>query len=67
MPEDYELFIYTISEHFPLIRRSTLTFQRLGSSLARVVGDLHFDSDVRLRVLQRVVYDRAVRYLAGGG
>jgi len=55
---DYELFIYTIAERFPSIERSTLRFIRRGAALARVVGELYFAGDVRLTVLQRVVYDR---------
>jgi hypothetical protein len=35
-PEDYELFLYTLSEHYITIRRSTLAFTRRGNSLARV-------------------------------
>jgi hypothetical protein len=56
--DDYELFIYEIKERFPSVRRSTLTFVRRGSSLARVAGELHFDRDVRLVVRERIVYDR---------
>ena len=56
--DDYELFIYEIKERFPSVRRSTLTFVRRGSSLARVAGELHFNSDVRLVVRERIVYDR---------
>ena len=56
--DDYELFIYEIKERFPSVRRSTLTFVRRGSSLARVAGELHFDKDVRLVVRERIVYDR---------
>jgi len=37
-PEDYELFLYTLTEQSSSIRRSTLTFVRLGASLARVAG-----------------------------
>jgi len=57
-PEDYELFLYTLSEQFPVIRRSTIRFVRRGSSLARVVGELYFDQDVRLVVRERVLYHR---------
>jgi hypothetical protein len=56
--DDYELFIYEIKERFPAVRRSTLTFVRKGSSLARVAGELRFDRDVRLVVSERIVYDR---------
>jgi hypothetical protein len=55
---DYELFVYTLSQQFPAVRRSTLRFVRLGATLARVVGEVHFDEDVRLVVRQRIVYDR---------
>ncbi len=46
-PEDYELFLYTIAEKFPLIRRSTLTLVRRGASLARVAGELTFNHGIR--------------------
>lgn len=57
-PEDYELFLYTITEQFPSIRRSTVTFVRLGASLARVAGELHFDQEIRLVVRERILYHR---------
>lgn len=56
--EDYELFLYSLPEQFPSIRRSTLTFVRLGASLARVVGELFFDSDFHVVVRERFVYHR---------
>jgi len=48
--EDYELFLYRLSEQFPLIRQSTVRFIRRGVSLARVTGELHFDHSIRLVV-----------------
>jgi hypothetical protein len=57
--EDYELFIYTLMQQFPLVRRSTLTFVRLGGSLARVAGELYFDHSIRLVVRERLLYDRS--------
>lgn len=56
--EDYELFLYTLGEQFPSVRRSTVTFIRRGASLARVAGELDFDYDIRLIVRERVVYHR---------
>lgn len=38
-PEDYELFLYTLVEQFPVISRSTLVFVRVGASMARVTGE----------------------------
>jgi Family of unknown function (DUF6516) len=57
-PEDYELFLYTLTELFPVICRSTLTFVRRGASLARVAGELYFDNDIHLVIRERVLYDR---------
>lgn len=55
--EDYELFIYTLQERFPSIRRSTVTFIRRGASLARVSGELHFDCNIRLVMRERLIFD----------
>ncbi|MEA2601881.1 MAG: hypothetical protein QOF89_2873 [Acidobacteriota bacterium] len=57
-PEDYELFLYTLPERFPSIQRSTLTFVRRGLSLARVTGELFFNHEIRLVILERIVFDR---------
>lgn len=57
-PEDYELFVYTLMEQFPSVQRSTLTFVRRGSTLARVVGELFLAEDYRLVVRERLVFDR---------
>jgi hypothetical protein len=56
--EDYELFLYTLTEQFPSIRHSTMTLVRMGATLARVSGELHFDQDFRLVVRERIVYHR---------
>jgi len=57
-PKDYELFLYTLSEHFPSIRHSTMTFVRKGASLARVAGELIFEHGIRLVIRERILYDR---------
>jgi hypothetical protein len=57
-PEDYELFLYTLTERFQSVRRSTVTFARRGGSLARVAGELYFEQDIRLVVRERVLYHR---------
>jgi hypothetical protein len=56
--EDYELYLYTLAEKFPSIKRSTITFIRLGATLARVAGDLYFENNIRLAVRERVLYHR---------
>ncbi len=57
-PEDYELFLYTITEKFPSVLHSTLTFIRKGTSLAKVSGELLFEHEIRLVVRERILYDR---------
>ncbi|MFH1006813.1 MAG: DUF6516 family protein [Candidatus Latescibacterota bacterium] len=56
--EDYELFLYTLTEKFPSVRHSTITFVRRGASLARVAGALSFDHEIRLVVRERILYHR---------
>lgn len=56
--EDYELFLYGLSERFPAVRRSTLVLARRGATLARVAGELSFDHGFRLVVRERLVFDR---------
>ena len=65
--EDYELFLYTLSEQFPSIRRSTVTLIRRGVSLARVAGELQFDHGIRLVVRERLLFDRLPVVLDGYG
>jgi len=57
-PDDYELFIYSLREQFAVIRRSTVRFVRRGATLARVVGELYFEKNVRLVVRERILYHR---------
>jgi len=57
-PEDYELFIYSLTENFPSIRHSTIIFVRRGTSLARVAGEIFFGQEIRLVVRERIVFDR---------
>lgn len=55
-PEDYELFLYTITEQYPSVKRSSLVFIRRGSTLARVTGELYFKNGYRLIMRERVLY-----------
>jgi Family of unknown function (DUF6516) len=57
-PEDYELFLYTLTEQFPAVQRSTVVFIRHGASLARVAGELYFALGFQLVVRERLLYHR---------
>jgi hypothetical protein len=54
-PADHEFFVSSLQELFPTIRRSTVRLVRRGASLARLVGELHFDQNMRLVVRERMV------------
>ena len=64
---DYELFIYSLHDLYPVIERSTLVFVRRGATLARVAGELHFPNGVMLVVRERVVEDRLPAMIDGYG
>jgi hypothetical protein len=51
---DYELFLYSLTERFAVVRGSTVVLIRRGATLARVAGELHFDQDIRLVVRERL-------------
>ncbi len=55
---DYEYFLYTLKESFPLIISSTVVFIRLGATLARVHGELCFEDDFKLVVRERILFHR---------
>ncbi len=56
--EDYELFLYTLTEQFPSVRHSTVVFIRRGATLARVAGELYFAQNIRLIIRERILYHR---------
>jgi len=60
-PDDYELFVYMLTEQFPSVRQSMVAFVRLGATLARVSGELRFDHDIRLVIRERMLSHLARR------
>ena len=58
--EAYQTFIYTLSEHFPSIRRSTLVYVPSGDLFGRVEGILFFDGDVVLCVQEYLNFELGV-------
>ncbi|GAX61194.1 hypothetical protein SCALIN_C18_0013 [Candidatus Scalindua japonica] len=57
-PKDYELFLYTIADSVQSVKHSSITFVRVGASLARVEGEIQFEDQVRLVVRERIIFDR---------
>ena len=50
----YSHFIYTLTDHYPTIRHSTLVLAPLGSSIASLQGEIHFAQDITLRVVEEL-------------
>jgi len=46
------------AEQFPSVCHSTVTLVRMGVSLARRSGELHFDQEIRFVVRERLLYHR---------
>ena len=65
--ESYELFLYTLTNQFSSIRASSIALIRRGATLARVVGELRFDHNIRLVVRERIVFDRLPAVIDGYG
>jgi hypothetical protein len=52
--EDYELFIYTLVEHFPSVESSRLVLKRLGANKAVLEGEVHFPNQIKLQVFEAI-------------
>ena len=57
-PEDYELFLYTLTKQFASVHRSTVVFIRRGATLARAMGELYFAQNICLVIRERILYYR---------
>ena len=64
---DYELFVYSLADQFPSIKRSTLTVVRKGATLARIDGEVFFGQDYRLVIRERLLFDRLPGVIDGYG
>ena len=65
--EDYELFLYTLGEYYAAIMQSTVVLTRRGATFARVSGGLVFANDLRLEIVERLVFDRLPLRIDGYG
>lgn len=64
---DYELFLYTLREEYPVVQSSTVVLVRRGAGLARVTGELHFPNQIRLVVRERLVRRGEIVVIDGYG
>ena len=61
--DEYESFIYHLIEQYDSIKTSTLVFIRVGSTVAKVRGELTFSHGFRLVVSERFYYQRYPSWL----
>ncbi|MBI5082464.1 MAG: hypothetical protein HZB17_14360 [Chloroflexi bacterium] len=54
---DYELFVYSLQEQFPSVRRSTLVLAQRGRLFAELTGELSFDDGYRLEIYERLAWE----------
>ena len=66
LPE-YEAFIYTLAQRYPIIRRSTLVVVRRGATIAVVNGEVELAGGIRLVVREKLSFAHASGTLIGSG
>jgi hypothetical protein len=66
LPE-YERFVYSLAQHFPVIRRSTLVVVRRGAAIAVVNGEVELAGGIRLIVREKLSFAQAPGKLIGYG
>lgn len=54
--ENYEFFLYTLTENFQSINRSTVNLIKRGASLARVSGEITLRQGYRIVVRERLLF-----------
>lgn len=54
---DYEEYIYTLRQRFPIIERSTLVVARRGKRVATLQGELTFAKGYRITIQERLSFD----------
>jgi len=50
----YSRFIYTLPDHHPTIRHATLVLAPVGSTIASLQGEIYFEQDIVLRVVEEL-------------
>lgn len=54
---DYEIFVYTLAERFPIIQHSTLVVARRGRQFAEMSGELALPEGYRLTIYERLRWE----------
>ncbi len=62
--EEYEHFIYSLPDRYPVISFSTLVLKTLGATIGKIEGEVHFPNRIRLKVFELIDFakNRVVTY-----
>jgi hypothetical protein len=63
---EYEQFVYMLPQHYPVIRRSTLTVVRRGAAVAILMGDIEI-GHYRLVVREKLSFSAGTRRIMDYG
>ncbi len=53
---EYEVFVYTLTERFPVLHHSTVVVAQRGRRFAEATGELALANDYRLTIYERLVW-----------
>jgi hypothetical protein len=62
---EYELFLYSLPQHFPSVLRSTLVVAQRGRLFAELTGELAFTGNYRLSAYERLTWDSGMLKIEG--
>src|SRR3989304_4265525 len=62
---EYELYVYSLADHFPRILRSTLVIVQRGRYFAELTGEVLFPDAYRLNVYERLSWDAGPLTIVG--
>lgn len=54
---DYEEFVYTLKQRYPIIQRSTIVIARRGKRMATLQGEIAFAKGYRIALKERLSFD----------
>lgn len=54
---DYEEFVYTLEQRYPIIQRSTIIIARRGKRMATLQGEIAFTNGYRIVLKERLSFD----------
>ena len=64
---EYEIFVYTLPQHYSIILRSTLVVIRRGATIALLNGEIELPQNIRLVVREKLSFTQSPGEIKGYG